>query len=315
MKKKTDSQSVIHHHDQFFHDMMIDKRVARDFVESHLPSDILAKIDLDHLELQPTILSDETRHGGAADVIFRTRIDGREGFIFILAEHQSTPDRLMPFRIVYYSSMIIARYLREYKSATGKKSRTIPMVVPIVFYNGRRRWEYSRDIRDIVDAPRELVDRYFLQPFQLVDLTQMEDEELRKHAWSGLSELVMKHIFESDILPYIKSLAGLFKELDKAGCREHVQIVIQYAFSKGEVSDEREFFEFVRTKVSPEVEESVMSLAKKIKEEGIREGVIQTALSMLSEGIDPKVIEKCTKMTLVEISELANKPPKNDKIH
>ena len=163
-------------------------------MESHLPPEMLARIDLNHLELQPTILSDETRHGGAADVIFRTQVDSREGFIFILAEHQSTPDRLMPFRIVYYSSMIIARYLREYKSETGKKSRTIPMVYPIVFYNGRRPWAYSRDVRDIVDAPRELVDRYFLQPFQLVDLTQIADEDLRKHAWAGLSELVMQRI-------------------------------------------------------------------------------------------------------------------------
>ena len=81
------------------------------------------------------------------------------------------------------------------------------------------------------------------------------------------------------------------------------------------MSDKQAFFEFVRTKVSPEIEESVMSLAKKIKEEGIKEGVIQIALSMLSEGTDPKFIAKYTKMTLEEINELANKPPKNDENH
>ncbi len=40
----------------------------------------------------------------------------------------------------------------------------------------------------MVDAPRELVDLYFLKPFQLVDLGQIADEELKQRHWSGIME-------------------------------------------------------------------------------------------------------------------------------
>ena len=318
MKKEKNKPSVIHEHDKFFREIMNDKRVARDFVKAHLPPEVLAVIDLNHLELQPRVLADETRRETAVDVLFKTKISGRDAYLFILAEHQSVPDALMPFRIIHYTCKIIARHLRQEESA-GRRADLLPLVLPIVFYNGRREWRYSRDIRDIVDAPRELVDRYFLQPFQLLDLTQIEDEVLRRHVWVGVAEVIMKHIFESDILPHIRGLADLLRELDRVGAREYVQILLQYTFSKGEVTDDDAFFDLIRTQISPEIEESVMSLAKKFqqkgRQEGRQEGIKETAISMLMDGADPQFVAKHTRLTLEELIEMSKNNPINDENH
>src|SRR5581483_4197980 len=109
MKKEKGESAIIHEHDKFFREIMLDKRVARDFVEAHLPPEVLAVIDLDHLELQPRVLADETRRETAVDVLFKTKISGRDAYLFILAEHQSVPDELMPFRIIHYTCKIIAK--------------------------------------------------------------------------------------------------------------------------------------------------------------------------------------------------------------
>ena len=76
----------------------------------------------------------------------------------------------------------------------------------MVVYHAETAYPYSTDIKDIVDAPRILIDRYFLKPFQLIDLARIEDEELKTHAWSGVMEFVMKHIFARDILPYLQDI-------------------------------------------------------------------------------------------------------------
>ena len=62
------------------------------------------------------------------------------------------------------------------------KTKTIPLVVPLVVYHNKKSYPYSTNVKDIVDAPRELIEEYFLKPFLLVDLTKIADEELKQHA-------------------------------------------------------------------------------------------------------------------------------------
>src|SRR5438105_4202856 len=115
MKKSNKEPSVIQQHDKFFREIMLDKRVARDFLEGHLPAEVLAIADLDCLELQPRVLTDETRSESAVDVLFKTKIGGKDAYFFILAEHQNIPDKIMPFRVVHYTCKIIAKDLRQRK--------------------------------------------------------------------------------------------------------------------------------------------------------------------------------------------------------
>jgi len=314
MTKQNNDFSVIQEHDKFFREIMQDMRVARDFVKAHLPQDVLTAIDLDYLELQPRTLTDETRRESAVDVLFKTRIDGQEGYLFILAEHQSVPDPLMPFRIIHYTCKVIARHLRQQKSQ-GKDTSRIPLVYPIVVYHGKRPWKYSRDIRDIVGAPRELVDRYFLQPFQLLDLGKIEDETLREHVWSGVAEFLMKHIHAADILPYIREMADIMHQLTLNGGRQYVEILLQYSFSKGEIQDDSAFFDLIRTRVSPEIGDKVMGLAQRIRQDTWQEAQLEYALRMLQEGAEPAFVAKITKLPIEKINELVTSSATNDDFH
>ena len=44
---------------------------------------------------------------------------------------------------------------------------------------------------DLIDAPPSLTERYFLKPFQLIDLGQIDDEILKQHVWSGVMEFAL----------------------------------------------------------------------------------------------------------------------------
>ena len=245
---------------------MADKRVAHDFLKAWLPGELCQLIDFGQLEIQPRSYINDVRQESAVDVLFKTMIEGHEAYIYLLLEHQSTPDPLMPFRMLKYMCNIIDHHL---KTHGGKK---IPLIYPLVIYHGKRKYPFSTDLNDLVDAPPSLIDRYFLKPFQLIDLGQIDDETLKQHAWAGVMEFSLKHIFARDILPCLKDIADTLHQLDNAGGRDFIEIVLQYLLERGELSDKEAFFKLIDTQISHEVGEKIMSLAEQLKEEGKNEG-------------------------------------------
>ena len=206
------------------------------FLLLHLPEALSAVTDLENLQLQQRSHIDDMRNESTVDILYKTTIAGHEAYLYLLLEHQSTPDELMAFRMLKYTCDIIAQYLKT------TKKKTIPLIYPMVIYHADRPYPYSTEIRDIVDAPRELVDSYFLKPFQLIDLGQIEDKELKKHAWAGVMEFALKHIFARDIMPYLRDIAELLHNIDQSGGRDYVAIVLQYVLERGELSRSASIF-------------------------------------------------------------------------
>jgi predicted transposase/invertase (TIGR01784 family) len=198
----------------------------------------------------------------------------------------------MAFRLLKYVCNIIEQHLKTY----GKNK--IPLVYPTVIYHGKRKYPFSTDLADLVDAPKALVERFFLKPFQLIDLGQIDDEILKQHAWSGVMEFALKHIFARDILPYLTDIAQFLHQIDKAGGRDYIELVLQYLMERGELSSQDAFFKLINTEISHEVGERIMSLAEQLKLEGKFEGrlekEIEIAKRMLAEGSDVIFIEKVT---------------------
>ncbi|HGC5940565.1 TPA: Rpn family recombination-promoting nuclease/putative transposase [Legionella pneumophila] len=145
------------------------------------------------------------------------------------------------------------------------------------------------------------MDRYFLKPFQLIDLGQIDDETLKQHAWSGVMEFALKHIFARDILPFLKDIADTLHQLDNAGGRDFIAIVLQYLLERGELSDKEAFFKLIDTQISHEVGEKIMSLAEQLKEEGRIEKEREIAKRMLDEGAEPAFVAKVTGLSLDKI--------------
>lgn len=285
---------------------MMNKRVARDFLTNHLPGEILAVIDFDNLAFQPRSFIDDIRKETIVDILYKTKIDNRDGYIYLLLEHQSKPDELMPLRILKYTCNIISQHIRE------TKQNSIPLIYPMVIYHAAQPYPFSTDIKDMVNAPRELVDRYFLKPFHLIDLARINDEELKKHAWAGAMEFALKHIFARDIFPYLQHMAKLLRHIDQSGGRDYIAIVLQYIYERAEMRDENAFFNLITDEISPDVGENIMTLAERMRhrgeQEGIQKGALEeklgTANRMLKENVEPIFISRITGLSLDKIKEI-----------
>src|SRR5829696_8531223 len=137
MSTKSEAISIVHaSHDHFFKKVMMDTRVAREFFETHLPTDLLRIMDLSQMQLISGSFIDDLHKETIADILFTTTIQDHLTYLHLIVEHQSTPDELMPFRILKYTCNIIDKHIK------GTKNKTIPLIIPIVVYHGKDPWSY-----------------------------------------------------------------------------------------------------------------------------------------------------------------------------
>jgi len=187
-------------HDRLFRKAVSDVRVAKGLMLRHLPKDIKEHVDFNSLKLCKESYIDENLKLHSVDALFSVNIFGDEGYIYILLEHQSKPEKLMPLRMIEYTTKIM-----------GEKARNkekVPLVLPLVLYNGKKKYNYSTDIVDLINAPKEVIEKYLFKSFTLIDLNVVSDESMREELWSGILEYFLKHSRDKDILEQIRVIAA-----------------------------------------------------------------------------------------------------------
>jgi predicted transposase YdaD len=143
-----------------------------------LPAALADRLDLTSLRLINGSFVDEELTNRHADVLMRTRLDGRDAFVYVLIEHQSSPDPMMPLRMLRYLTRIWDRHLQEHP-----KAKRLPMIVPLVVYQGPRRWTCPVELSELLDADPETarLAGAFLPRFRFLldDLTKLDKSALR----------------------------------------------------------------------------------------------------------------------------------------
>ena len=71
--------SIQNPHDRLFRSAMTDKRVAKEFLETHLPSKVLKIVDLNSIELQKDSYVDEKLKLLMTDIVFQAAFSDTTG--------------------------------------------------------------------------------------------------------------------------------------------------------------------------------------------------------------------------------------------
>jgi predicted transposase/invertase (TIGR01784 family) len=82
-------------HDQLFRKSLENPIVAYELLQAHLPQEVLAIIDTSTLKLEKESFIEHNLTASIADVLFSVKFNGNDGFIYLLLEHQSSPNHFM----------------------------------------------------------------------------------------------------------------------------------------------------------------------------------------------------------------------------
>ncbi len=114
-------------HDAIFKAFLSRPETARDFIEIHLPPSLVKLCNLDTLHLESSSFVEENLRQYYNDVLYSVETTKGCGYIYVLIEHQSSPDENMAFRMLRYAIATMQRHLEAGHDY-------LPLVIPILFY-------------------------------------------------------------------------------------------------------------------------------------------------------------------------------------
>lgn len=252
-------------HDLVFKAFLSHMETARDFIALHLPPTLLTLCDLQTLQLESGSFIEDDLHPYFSDMLYSLNTVCGAGYIHVLIEHQSSPDKHMAFRLMRYAIAAMQRHLEA-----GHKS--LPLVIPILFYQGRKSpYPYSLNWLDNFTDPL-LAERVYSQPFPLVDITVIPDDEIMRHRSMAALTLIQKHIRQRDLTRLLDKLAGLLTRNHISG--QQVIALVNYMLQAGEAQDARTLL-YEMAQRAPQYGDELMTLAEQLKQEGRVEGIQQ----------------------------------------
>ncbi|EAW3363272.1 Rpn family recombination-promoting nuclease/putative transposase, partial [Salmonella enterica] len=231
------------------------------------------------LKLEPGSFVDQKLRELHSDVLYSVETaEGHAGYIYCLVEHQSTADRMMAWRMMRYSMAVMDAHLK-------KGNDTLPVVVPLLFYQGTvRPYPYSTDWMDCFDVPA-LAREVYSRPWPLVDVSVMEDSDLQSHRRMALLELVQRDIRHRDAASLLRDVVQLIRLAGNT--REQVEAVLCYIIYNGMTSESITPFLYELAGEIPEYKELIMgTIAQQLKEEGIQLGIQQGIQQGIEQGIE-----------------------------
>lgn len=262
-------------HDLVFKTFLSTMETARDFIAIHLPPALLRLCDLQTLKLESGSFIEEDLHPYYSDMLYSLKTVCGDGYIHVLIEHQSSPDKHMAFRLMRYAIAVMQRHLEA-----GHK--TLPLVIPILFYHGRESpYPYSMNWLDNFTDP-VLATRIYSQNFPLVDITVIPDDEIMRHRSMAALTLIQKHIRQRDLTRFLDKLAGLLTRNHISG--QQVIALVNYMLQAGEAQDARTLL-YEMAQRAPQYGDELMTLAEQLKQEGRIEGIQQGMQQGMQQGL------------------------------
>jgi recombination-promoting nuclease RpnB len=146
-------EEIHHPHDLMVHAVLSDLAEATSFLQAHLSEEVSRALNWSTLTLlESTFVDEDLRgseadlRGSEADLLYEVEhVSGEASlWVYMLLEHQSTPDRWMRFRLLKYCCRIWDQSFRD-----QPEQRELRAIVPLVFYQGERSWSYSSEFADL----------------------------------------------------------------------------------------------------------------------------------------------------------------------
>lgn len=297
---------VIHTpHDRFFKTSMENPLIAREFFSLSLPESLHKVLDFDRLSLCSSHYVSKVLSQQSSDVLYKAPLTGKETYFYLLCEHQSTPDSRIAFRLLKYASAIWDEHQKQ------KGFQKPPLVIPIVFYHGKRPCAKIHGIQDILGAPKLLIEEFIFQKLVGVNTHQLSDEFLRQKHLAGLMILILKHIYAEDVLLTLSSITKNLNQVWQEGFEDFVESLINYAFAAGKMgeiqSPNEQLIQQIREAVSRPIGEKIMTAAERFIEYGHKMGLHQGLERGLERGLEQGQKKSLQKQVSVLVYQLQKK--------
>jgi hypothetical protein len=197
-------------HNNLFHYALSHAQAARDLIQTHLPAELVAALDLDSLELQKDTFVDEELRESYSDLLYSVQLadqDGQSGQVYLLLEHKSQSDPMTCFQLLRYIVRIWEQRLRN--------GQSLCPIFPLVVYHGQEAWSASASLEELIGGPRKLFEYGVRLAYPVLDIGRIPDESLAGE-------------------PFLQSILGLLKYGRSRDFQDKLEFLLRCLLESGD---------------------------------------------------------------------------------
>ncbi|RQD63179.1 MAG: hypothetical protein D5R98_05670 [Desulfonatronovibrio sp. MSAO_Bac4] len=163
-------------------------------------------------------------------------------------------------------------YLNE--AWQNKRKDELPIIIPVVFYHGKKKWNYSLEFSDMFKPPEEHYFKY-IPKFEhiLIEVPEINKKKVKSNIVLEVFNLTLEHIFYPDRRDRIyKAMELLFQGLQTEEAGEIFGVIVKYLLTAtdltpGEVEE--------KVKHLPKGADTVRTTAEILEEQGYNKAILE----------------------------------------
>ncbi len=255
-------------HDPFFKAIFSNIGHAKDLLRGILPGAILASLDLENLEPEPTSFVSESLDESFSDLLFTCPLQGNEAVVAILLEHKTWQPKHIHLQIL--------RYMVSIWEADLDQQRPLRPVIPLLVHQGPLPWKLAPFRESFPTLPDPL--RPFIPDIRLLfeDLAVMDDHTIGEDFRDPVVRIalaLMKHIYSAEgTIAVARTLTpDLGTGLGSDQALRTLRILLEYILNDGVPEVHDHLFQSLH----PQLKGQAMTLGDLLRQEGRVEGEIK----------------------------------------
>ena len=303
------SRPPYHPHDKGYKQLLADKRVFLELLQTFVREKWVEAIDANDLILvnRSYVLQDFNEK--EADIVYRLKVRDKNVIFYVLLELQSTVDHLLPFRLLLYMVEIWREiYNNTPQSERESKHFRLPPIIPAVLYNGAGSWTAALTFKEMLAGYQEFAGHLLDFRYLLFDVNRYDEEGLIKAANLIASVFLLdQKMRPEDLAGRLKRLIGVLKRLTPDEFR-HIATWLKNVIKPRMPEEFKEKIDRILDANNPwEVEQMIYNLEltlEEMQQQSLQKGKQEVARNLLLLNVDVETIVKSTGLSLEEINAL-----------
>ena len=291
---------VNHQHDKIFRTVLDRKSDALALINKALNT----QLEVQEIEKYNSSFINKVFQNREADIVYKIK----DRSIFILIEHQTKVDYLMPYRILEYEVAIMQSAI-DLDKIKNKESK-IPLVISIVLYTGNKKWNAKKYLEENQEKIEGIENG--LGNYNLIDINEMTEKELLEdNSFISKMILIEKSKNTENIVEILEKIVKITKEEDKETLRRIISIILEEKIGITKAKELIEKMEGDEGNMLAVVDmirrenQMYIEIGKKEgKIEGKLEEKIKIVTNMLKEKFNVEMIQKITGVDKEEIEKI-----------
>lgn len=278
-------------HDRRYKKLFSHPVFVQELLEHFVHEDFIKELDFNSLErLDKSFITDDFKEK-ESDLIYKIQYQGKDVYIYLLLEFQSTVDKYMALRML--------RYICEfYEYVVQTRVTSLPSVFPVLLYNGDAKWTAKKSIKELIEnhIPGKYIPDFSYYP--------VLENELSKNTLLSIKKALSAVFYIENSSP--EELRAELRKIFTLLETEQPEIIILFkkwfnnylGYQDQEINEEFTNLE--------EVQEMFATKLKKYREKVFQEGMQQGMQQGIEQGIERgeanKAIETAKKMLSLHFS-------------